>query len=126
MATMGGEAMEQVLRLVAEGRLSPEEAAPLLDALDEAPESTGRNGNAQPESGAGPGRARAVRVQVMERGRQIVNVRVPLALGRMAIAGMPGISESNAARIREAIAEGLRGPILEVLDEGDGVRITLE
>ena len=31
---MADDALAEILRLVAEGRLTPEEAAPLLDALD--------------------------------------------------------------------------------------------
>jgi hypothetical protein len=69
-----------------------------------------------------------VRVEVTERGRNIVNVRVPVALGQAAIGYVPGISTSDAERIREALALGLTGQILEVIDDdGDSsVRIVLE
>ena len=69
-----------------------------------------------------------MRVEVKERGRNVVNVRVPVALGQAAIGYVPGISASDAERIREALSLGLIGQILEVTDdEGDGsVRIVLE
>ena len=69
-----------------------------------------------------------MRVEVKERGRNVVNVRVPVALGQAAIGYVPGISASDAERIREALALGLTGQILEVMeDEGDNsVRIVLE
>jgi hypothetical protein len=63
---------------------------------------------------------------VYEAGRTVVNLRVPLALGRAAIGRVPGISEITSERIREAIAAGIRGPVVEVEDNGDGVRISIE
>jgi hypothetical protein len=119
-----------VLRLVAAGRLTAEEAAPILDALDasgaRAAGSTARtSGGAPPTSSGGPGRA--IRLEVTEAGRQVVNLRVPLSLGRAALQRVPGLSEATTDRIREAIEHGLTGPILAV-DEGsgDGVRIVVE
>jgi hypothetical protein len=57
----------------------------------------------------------------------VVNLRVPLALGRAAISHVPGISDAMSDRIREAIAAGIKGPILQVDDvQQGGVRITIE
>lgn len=128
-------ALESVLRLVAEGRLTAEEAGPILDALEaRASDPSG----SQPSSGprpAAPGddatsgggsQAKALRVEVREAGRTVVNLRIPLSLGRAAISQVPGISEATSARIREAIAAGVKGPIVEVDDDGDTVRVSLE
>jgi len=65
-------------------------------------------------------------VQVREAGRTVVNLRIPLSLGRVALTQVPGISQATSDRIREAIASGIRGPILDVDDGGDGVRISIE
>ncbi len=73
---------------------------------------------------AGP--ASALRIRVMEQGRPVVNLRIPIALGRAAINQVPGISAATSDRIREAIAAGIKGPIVEVDEAGDGVRISLE
>jgi hypothetical protein len=71
--------------------------------------------------------ASAVRIEVTEAGRKVVNLRIPLALGRTAINHVPGLSRATSDRIREAITAGLRGPILDVEDdEGDGVRVVIE
>ena len=61
-------------------------------------------------------------------GRKVVNLRVPIALGRMGIDRIPGLSADNVSRIRRALDEGMTGPILAVDedDEGNGVRIVLE
>ena len=126
-------AFDHVLRLVAEGRLTAEEAGPILDALGG--ESTAR---AQPTD-ATTGRratddassdattpARTIRVQVSEAGRTVINLRIPLSLGRAAINQVPGISEATSDRIREAVEAGIKGPIVEVDEGEDGVRISLE
>ncbi|HEY2917304.1 MAG TPA: hypothetical protein VGI98_08860 [Candidatus Limnocylindrales bacterium] len=131
--------LERVLRLVADGRLTAEEAAPILDALS-ARESggsgpRGRSGDAQsgddPEltatpmtSGASP---RFARIQVMEGGRRVVDLRVPTSLGRLALGRIPGLSGEQLGELQRAISSGLTGPLLNVEDaDGDGVRIVLE
>ena len=65
-------------------------------------------------------------MQVREAGRTVVNLRIPLSLGRVALTQVPGISQATSDRIREAIAGGIRGPIVDVDDGGDGVRISIE
>lgn len=116
--------LEQVLRLVSAGRLSAEEAAPILDAL-EARRDTSRAASGA-ASGEGTG-ARFARIEVLEAGRKSVDLRIPLSLGRMAMSSIPGLSGTYAAQLREAIAQGVRGPIVDISDEdGGGVRIVLE
>jgi len=123
---MTDDTVRRVLRLVGEGHLSPEEAGPILDAL--ADRSPGPSGGSDPGASS-PGAdapARALRIEVREAGRTVVNLRVPLALGRAAISRVPGISDLTSERIREAIAAGIKGAIVEVEDEGGGVRISIE
>jgi hypothetical protein len=127
---MADDSIERVLRLVSEGHLSAEEAGPILDALADrvprppAPPDPNPPDPSPPAGGDRP--ATALRVQVRESGRSIVNLRVPLALGRAAISRVPGISELTSERVREAIAAGIKGTILEVDEDGDSVRISLE
>ena len=78
----------------------------------------------RPSGRALPGKV--LRVQVTEDGRAVINLRIPLSLGRAAISQVPGLSESTSDRIREAIEAGVKGSILEVDDAGDGVRISIE
>ena len=122
---MADDAIDRVLRLVSDGHLTAEEAGPILDALADRPSRpSSSSGEDRPPSGDSP--ARALRIQVFEAGQAVVNLRVPLALGRAAIGRVPGISEMTSERIREAIAAGIKGPIVEVEDKGDGVRISIE
>jgi hypothetical protein len=128
---MPDDALESVLRLVAEGRLSAEEAGPILDALEARtnPAAAGDRDHVGDSDGdpqrRGPGRA--IRLEVTEKGRKVVNLRIPLSLGRAALDRVPGLSEATTDRIREAIEAGITGPIVHV-DEGsgDGVRIVIE
>jgi hypothetical protein len=124
------EGVDTVLRLVAEGRLTADEAGPILDALDAEQRSTETDADqpqAAPSSSRADGGPTALRIEVREGQRQVVNLRVPLALGRFAMDRVPGLAGEHAGRIREALRHGVRGPIVEV-DEGNGsgVRIVLE
>lgn len=131
---MAADPLEQVLRLVAEGKLTAEEAAPILAALDdrsappaEPPPSSPPPGAASSAPPPGPRGDRSIRLEVREHGRSIVNLRLPLAVGRLALDRVPGLSGDQVERVREALATGMRGPILEVNDDDDStVRIVVE
>lgn len=113
--------MTTILRLVAEGTLSPEEAAPIIEALSRA---SGPQTDPPPATRAS---GRRVRIQVSEKGRHVVDVRVPLGLASMAARVVPGIPESYANLITEAAATMTLGTIVDAEDEnGDGVLISLE
>jgi hypothetical protein len=132
---MSADAMDRILQLVAEGRISAEEAGPILDALSgtgtsdpgdrsHPPTGSASAGGSKASSDGSP--ARAIRIEVSESGRQVVNLRVPLALGREALARIPGLSDSLTDRVREAMASGFKGSLVDVDDEGGGVRIYIE
>ena len=126
--------LERVLELVANGRLTADEAAPILEALEakSATKAAGAAGfaNADDSESTGttdPGRARYARVEVKERGRRVVDLRVPISLGRFALSRVPGLSREQITEVEEAVVSGARGPIFDVEDaDGDGVRIVLE
>jgi hypothetical protein len=126
--------LQVILRMVAEGHLSPEEAAPVIEALT-------RREKAAPAFAAGvaedaaaaavePGASaggRQIRIRVSERGRQVVNLRIPLAFADMALRMVPGLGQEQTQRIRAAVGSGARGAILDVEDEdGDSVLISVE
>ena len=127
--------LERVLELVASGRLTADEAAPILEAL-EAKRATSEAGTGAADAGDGPvgptgatdpGKARYARVEVRERGRRVVDLRVPISLGRFALSRIPGLSREQVTEVEQAVVSGARGPIFDVEDaDGDGVRIVLE
>jgi hypothetical protein len=128
------QALERVLRLVAEGRLTAEEAGPILDALGAADQLRGAAGAAT-EALAGTAEVRSggeaspkfARIEVREGGKRVVDLRIPVSLGRFALGRVPGLSIGQLSEIEQAVASGTHGPILDVEDaDGDGVRIVLE
>ena len=139
---MSGE-LEALLRLVAEGKITAEEAAPIVAALEErARQDTrqARTGSGTPTGSASAGNdpqmrrtsardalaGRRIIVFVAEDGRPVVNLAIPLAAAGFAIDQVPGLSPDHRSRIVEAIQNGITGPILEVSDHGDEVRIVIE
>lgn len=107
------DSLDAVLRLVESGRLSAEEALPLIESLQ--------------RSGGSSRAARQIRVRVAERGREVVNLRIPLGFAEMATRLVPGLSESHAERIRAAVQAGAIGPLVDIEDEdGDSVLIAME
>ena len=127
------DALDRVLKLVAEGRLTADEAGPILDAL------SARDARTMPgrASGSGSGASnrnrdertgpRFARLEVREGGRRVVDLRIPISLGRLALNRVPGLSENQVSAVEQAVAAGSFGPILDIEDpDGDGVRIVLE
>jgi hypothetical protein len=114
------DAIADVLRMVADGRLTPDEAAPILDALGARERASG-----EPAAGGSTTPTR-IRVQVRENGRVVVDLQVPGVLAGLA-GSLPGIPSGYADRVREALRTGLRGPIIDIRDEdGSGLTITID
>lgn len=131
--------LDRVLQLVAEGKLTADEAAPILEALDRkaapgpafaapGPGFADPGPASEPGPGNGNGRPpRYARIEVRENGRRVVDLRIPISLGRFALSRVPGLSREQIAEVEEAVTSGAHGPILDVQDpDGDGVRIVLE
>ncbi len=127
--------LETILRLVAEGRLSAADAAPIVEALGTAGRTTraardtaatARGTAARIQDSGWRGRGRQMRIRVTERGRDVLDVRVPFTVASLASDVIPGLSETYRARLRQALDNGLTGPILEVHDEHSDVRIVVE
>ena len=121
--------LEALLRLVSEGRLTAEEAAPIVAALQDKARMDGRT-PADDKRRAGPAQealsGRKLRIFVAENGHAVVDMLIPLAAAGFAIDQVPGLSPDHRNRIVEAIQHGRTGPILEVSDGGDEVRLTIE
>ena len=150
---MVADEIEAVLRLVADGTLTAEQAAPIIEALTRV-ERSGRSEERQRDrvgrhldrarrrverayeraeqarataEERGALRGRQLRIRVTEHGRQVVNLRIPIGLVDAALGFVPGIGGDQSQRIREAVAAGAIGPIIDVEDpDGDGVLISVE
>jgi hypothetical protein len=117
------ESLETVLRLVAAGRITAEEADRILSALD----ADRASEDDEPSPPTPRGKPRYVRIEVTENGHPRVNVRLPASLGELAMRRIPGIARPEVERIQEALRTGSYGPIVSAQDEtGNGVRIVVE
>lgn len=112
----------KILNLVAEGKLTAQEADEILAALN------AREADAAPESASGGNAQTAktthLRIEVTDGGRHVVNLRVPINIAGWASSFLPGLSEQDSDRIRGAVASGTRGTILDITDD-DGSRVLI-
>jgi hypothetical protein len=182
------EELETILRLVAEGHLTPDEASPIIEAITRTERTAAEDdfdpgfetgfdddftegfGDARPDlrrlerlgqridrkvnrrieraqARAESARARAeeriraaervatslgggrqLRIKITERGRQVVNLRIPIGFVETALKFVPGLGGDQSQRIRDAVRSGAVGPILDVEDaDGQGgVLISVE
>lgn len=149
---MSDEERARILRMVAEGKLSPEEAAELLEAVETEPEPGVATFSGPPELPQPPygnaserdlraagregrrGRApRAVVIQIREGGENKVNLRIPLGLARAAKKFIPRQAQGYLSSYEIDLQEFLDGAtdmeggtILEVKDGENRVLIAVE
>jgi SHOCT-like domain len=119
---MPDDALARILQMVADGRMSAAEAAPIIDALDARRSTEGPADRSFEDDQP----AKVLRVVVTEAGRPVVNLNIPLSLGRAAISRLPGLSGTTSDLIRQAIDAGQKASIVDIDDGGDGVRISIE
>ena len=117
----------KVLKMVQEGKITPEMAAELLKSLDA---SAGKKPSAQETAAPYPGRSGQffrVRVTDTDSGRTRVNVRLPLGMVnagvRMGMRFSPEVEGLDAAKLAEALASGKTGQIMDIYDDEDGEHV---
>jgi hypothetical protein len=131
--------VDKILKLVADGALTADEADEILEAMSAGdgpavPPLPGAPPQppAPPEPPVAPGAfqrtgGRHLRIEVSEGGKRVVNLRVPLNIAGWASSFLPGLSDEATDRIRGAASSGERGPILDVSgDDGSRVLIVSE
>jgi hypothetical protein len=113
----------QILTMLQEGKITADEAATLLSALE--------GGSQKPEQGPPASKARWLRVRVthIETGKQKVSVNLPIGLVNVAMKMgakfAPEIDQQDMGEIMTAIREGTTGKIVEVEDSTDGERVEI-
>jgi len=114
----------KVLQMLEEGKISAEEAATLLRALEGGKQ-------ARPGTGVTGRDYRYLRIQVTDltSGAGKVNVTVPIALVeaglRIAERFAPDVGDLDLQEIADLIAEGAMGKIVEVVDAEDNERVEI-
>lgn len=113
----------QILRMVEAKKITPEEAAKLLEALDQ---------SSQQEQAKEKGKAAhwfRVRVTDLHTGKTKVNVSIPMGLVnvgmRMGAKFAPDLDSSVIQQVVDAAKQGQRGKIIEVEDEESGEHVEI-
>ncbi|MEW6093410.1 MAG: hypothetical protein AB1531_05525 [Chloroflexota bacterium] len=121
MATM--EERMKILKMIEEGKLSPEEGAQLLSALGR------KTAPGIPGLGASGAKWLRVRVTDLHTGRAKATVQIPLALMD---AGMkigahfaPEIDGVNMDQLMNALRSGMTGKIIDATDDEDGEHVEI-
>ena len=113
----------QILKMVQNGTITAEEAARLLDALEETPS------HEAPAEGKGQARWFRVRVTDMATGRSKANINIPIGLVnigmRMGAKFAPNMSEGDMAEVIAAAKNGTLGKIIDVEDSEDGEHVEI-
>jgi hypothetical protein len=126
----------KILNMVQEGKITPEDAAQLLDAINTAPAAAPRRAG-----GPGPGPSSSedlpslgrkprwlrVRVTDTDSGRPRVNVRLPISMVsvglKMGSKFAPQIEGLDAGELMNIIESGELGQIVDVYDDDDGEHV---
>ncbi len=112
----------QILNMIRDGKVSPEEGAKLLNALEGSQKS-----ELAANAAATKGRFLRVRVTDMSTGKTKVNVNLPLALVniglKMGAKFAPDLEGVDASEIMDAIRAGTEGKIVDVEDAEDGEKV---
>lgn len=117
------EERKRILKMVAEGKISPEEADQLLESLDQP---------APAEKKAG--KPRFVKIRVEERGEEKVNISLPLMLVKSFMNFIPAEARNKMEDKNidiETILAGLEenggtGTLVDVEDDDEHVEIKIE
>ncbi|HEY3340624.1 MAG TPA: hypothetical protein VGK81_01350 [Anaerolineae bacterium] len=126
MATV--EERMKILKMVEDGKVSAEDGAKLLAALDE----SRRNARPTPPPPPGTtanGRWLHIRVTDVKNGRPKVNVNIPMGLVnvglKMGAKFAPEVEGLDVQQIADAVNSGMTGKIIDVTDEEDGEHVEI-
>lgn len=116
----------KILKMIDEGKLSAEEGAKLLSALNTSQKSS--NGGTV-SLGAGGARWLRVRVTDTSTGRSKATVQIPINL---IDAGMkigahfaPEVAGVDMSEVMDALRSGMSGKIIDVMDDEDGEHVEI-
>lgn len=106
-----------ILKMIESGKLSAQEGAELLAALDQRP--------AEVDSSGTNVKWLRVRVYDLKTNRQKVNVNIPYSLVKFGLKFVPKehMKDINMDEIMEAIKSGEHGKMVDVTDEEEGVHV---
>ena len=126
MATV--EERMKILKMVEDGKVSAEDGAKLLSAMDDNRKAPRPMPPPMPGSTAN-GRWLRIRVTDTRTGRSKVNVNIPMGLVnvglKMGAKFAPDMDGLDMQQITEAINSGMTGKIIDVMDDEDGEQVEI-
>lgn len=125
MSEMSSQERMQILKMIEEGKITPEDGAKLLEALRGTKSSP--SGSVSQASG-GSARWLVVRVTDMRSGRRKVNVNVPISLvgiGARIGAKFAAPMDLDIEEIMNVVRSGRVGKIIDVQDDADGEHVEI-
>lgn len=128
----------RILKMVEDGKLTADDAAKLIIALDDSrnpgpritrtPPPPSLQGN-RPGGRPSPARTFRIRVTDTRTGKQKVSVNIPIGLVnvgmKLGARFAPEINSTELNAIMDAINSGQTGKIIEVMDDNDGERVEI-
>ncbi len=125
MSETSSQERMQILKMIEEGKITPEDGAKLLEAL----RGTSRgNVSATAQTSGGAARWLVVRVTDMRTGRRKVNVNLPISLvgiGARIGAKFAAPMDIDIQEIMEVVRSGRVGKIIDVEDQADGEHVEI-
>jgi hypothetical protein len=116
----------KILKMIEEGKVTPEDGAKLLAALADGQHGPATQGGSRPGSA---GRWLRIRVTDIASGRSKASVQIPLGL---IDAGMkigahfaPEVEGVDMSNVLDAVRSGMTGKIIDVTDDEDGEHVEI-
>jgi hypothetical protein len=115
----------KILKMIEEGKLTPEEGTKLLAALSE------KRGAVVPRPPGMPGPPKWLRIRVTDirSGRSKASVQIPLALVdaglKIGAHYAPEVEGVDMTNVMEALRSGTTGKIIDVIDDEDGEHVEI-
>lgn len=117
----------RVLMMLQEGKISANEAAQILEALEETPSPASPKAPPEAVLPSRPGKWFRVRVTDSDSGKTRVNVRLPLNMVsagvKMGMRFSPEVEGLDVNELMAFINSGETGQIVDVVDEKDGEHV---
>ena len=124
------EERKRILKLVQEGRITPDEGAKLLAALGSSAKKTARPARPFATGASGkPARWFRVRVTDVSSGRTKTSVNIPLSLMEWGLQigaqYAPEVASLDMDQLHEILQSGQMGKIVDVIDDEDGEHVEI-
>ncbi|NPV56783.1 MAG: hypothetical protein HPY76_08980 [Anaerolineae bacterium] len=121
-----------ILKMVEEGKITPDEAIGLLNTLDKAAKAEKAQqfgDHVPPEGSSRTGKYLRIRVTDAETDKVRTNIRMPLSMVsagiKMGMRFTPEIEGMQLGELQDFINTGVTGQVIDIIDEKDGEHVEI-